>query len=159
MSASRILVPLLAFAVVFAWSAPSDARGGRGGGGGAARASASGSVNRGNVNRGGDANRNTNTNRNTNVDRSTTINSSREVNVEVDNDRWNDWDDHPVAAAAVVTTGVAMTAAAIGSIVYSVPPECVNTEVGGTTYMQCGSTWYAPQYSGSNVQYVVVAPP
>jgi len=149
MSASRILVPLLAFAVVLAWSAPSDARGGRGGG--AARASASGSVNRGNVNH------NANTNRN--VDRSTTINSSREVNVNVDNDRWNDWDDHPVAAAAVVTTGVAMTAAAIGSIVYSVPPECVNTEVGGTTYLQCGSTWYAPQYSGSNVQYVVVAPP
>ena len=155
MSASRILVPLLAFAVVLAWSAPSDARGGRGGG--AARASASGSVNHGNVNRGGNVNHNANTNRN--VDRSTTINSSREVNVEVDDDRWNDWDDHPVAAAAVVTTGVAMTAAAIGSIVYSVPPECVNTEVGGTTYLQCGSTWYEPQYVGSNVQYVVVAPP
>ena len=155
MNAQRILVPLLAFAVVLAWSAPSDARGGRGGG--AARASASGSVNHGNVNRGGNVNHNANTNRN--VDRSTTINSSREVNVNVDNDRWNDWDDHPVAAAAVVTTGVAMTAAAIGSIVYSVPPECVNTEVGGTTYLQCGSTWYAPQYSGSNVQYVVVAPP
>jgi hypothetical protein len=27
------------------------------------------------------------------------------------------------------------------------------------TYQQCGSTWYAPQYVGSNVQYEVVNPP
>ena len=51
MSASRLLMPLLAFAVALAWSAPGDARG-RGGGGGAARASAHGSVSGDNVNRG-----------------------------------------------------------------------------------------------------------
>lgn len=157
MSASRLLVPLLAFAVALAWSAPGDARG-RGGGGGAARASAHGSVSGGNVNRGkaGNANRGGGeVNRSTNVNRSTTVNSSREVNVEGDNDHWNDWDDHPVAKATAVTA----TVAAIGSIVYSVPPSCVNTVVEGTTYMQCGSTWYMPQYAGSNVQYVVVSPP
>jgi hypothetical protein len=31
--------------------------------------------------------------------------------------------------------------------------------VGGTTYYQCGSTWYQPAYQGGQVNYVVVNPP
>jgi len=35
----------------------------------------------------------------------------------------------------------------------------VSTVVNGVAYQQCGSTWYEPQYSGTNVQYVVVNAP
>ncbi|QCB39357.1 hypothetical protein E5554_16890 [Sphingobium sp. PAMC28499] len=73
-------------------------------------------------------------------------------------DRWDDdWDDHwhPVATAAAVT----LTAAAIGSIVRSVPPDCSTVVVNGISYSQCGNNWYQPQYVGSSVQYVVVNPP
>jgi len=31
--------------------------------------------------------------------------------------------------------------------------------VNGITYQQCGSTWYQPQYSGSQANYIVVNPP
>jgi hypothetical protein len=138
--------------------------GGRGGGGGA-RASAHGSVNH-QARAGGGAERSTqnvnrsqNVNRdvNRNVNRNTNVNVDRDVHVDVDNG-WNDW-DHPVARAAAVTTAVAVTSAVIGSIVYSVPPSCVSTVVNGVAYQQCGSTWYEPQYSGTNVQYVVVNAP
>ncbi len=53
----------------------------------------------------------------------------------------------------------AVTAAAIGSVVYSVPPSCSTVIVNGISYSQCGSTWYAPRYSGTTVQYVVVNAP
>lgn len=58
-----------------------------------------------------------------------------------------------------MTTAVAVTSAAIGSIVHSVPPSCVSTVVNGIAYQQCGSTWYQPQYAGTSVQYVVVDSP
>jgi len=58
-----------------------------------------------------------------------------------------------------VTTAVAVTAAAIGSVSYSVPQGCVTQVVNGIAYQQCGSTWYQPQYSGSDVQYIVVNAP
>jgi hypothetical protein len=141
--------------------------GGRGGGGGGARAAAHGSVNHqahagGGANRSAqNVNRNENVNRNVNrdVNRNTNVNVNRDVHVDVDSHNgWNDW-DHPVAAAAAVTTAVAVTSAVIGSIVYSVPPSCVSTVVNGVAYQQCGSTWYQPQYSGTNVQYVVVNAP
>ncbi len=74
-------------------------------------------------------------------------------------DDWDEWDDHPFATAAAITTGVAVTNAIIGSIVYSVPPQCVPVAVNGITYQQCGNTWYQPQYSGTTIQYIVVAPP
>ena len=64
-----------------------------------------------------------------------------------------------LAATGGLTTTMAVTAAAIGSIVYSVPPSCVMTNVNGIAYQQCGSTWYQPQYVGSSVQYVVVEQP
>ena len=102
---------------------------------------------------GGSANVNREVNRNTNV------NVDRHVDVDVDADRHWDDDYHPVARAAAVGTAVAVTAAAIGSIAYSVPPSCVPVDVGGVTYQQCGSTWYEPQFVGDTVQYVVVAPP
>ena len=74
-------------------------------------------------------------------------------------DDWDDWDDHPFATAAAVTAGVAVTNAIIGSIVYSVPQECVPVAVNGITYQRCGNTWYQPQYAGTAIQYVVVVSP
>ncbi|AYC33237.1 hypothetical protein D3880_13160 [Pseudomonas cavernae] len=53
----------------------------------------------------------------------------------------------------------ATTALVIGSVVNSVPANCVPVLVNGVTYQQCGSTWYQPQYIGTQVQYVVVAAP
>jgi len=127
-----------------------------GGGGRNVRANASS-----NVNHSVNANRNANVNRNTNVNRNANVNVNRNVNVDVDN-RYgyrNGWDDHPVAAGVAFGTAAAVTAAAIGSVVYSVPPSCSTVIVNGISYSQCGSTWYAPRYYGTSVQYVVVNPP
>ena len=129
----------------------------RGGGGGGARASGrqidnsradarTNNVRSSSVN---SVNSNRNVNRNTNID------ASRDVNINVDNDGCchNGWDNdyHPVAAAAAITA----TAAIIGSMVRTVPANCVPVNYGGVVYQQCGSTWYQPQGS----QYVVVNPP
>jgi hypothetical protein len=65
----------------------------------------------------------------------------------------------PVVRAAVATTAVVATAVAVGTIVNSVPPSCSSVMVGNVAYQQCGSTWYQPRYSGSQVTYVVVNPP
>jgi hypothetical protein len=62
---------------------------------------------------------------------------------------------HPVAT----TAAVAGTAIAVGTVVHSVPPSCTTTVVGNVAYKQCGGTWYQPRYAGSEVTYVVVAPP
>jgi len=106
-----------------------------------------------NVNR----NSNTNVNRNTNVnvDKNVNVNANRHVDVDVDVDR----DYHPVGTALAVGATVAVTTAVVGSIVNSVPPSCVPVQIGNVLYQQCGSTWYQPQYYGTSVQYVVIAPP
>jgi hypothetical protein len=150
------------------------------GGGGGARASSRSSVNaphanaggnraangnmnanrngNGNVNANRNVNNNVNANRNTNVNQN--VNVNRNVNVDVDNG-WDNhgWNNHPVATAAAVTATVAVTAAVVGSVVNSVPPSCQTIVSNGVTYSQCGSTWYQPSYSGSQVSYVVVNPP
>lgn len=72
---------------------------------------------------------------------------------------YNGWDDHPIAAGVAFGTAAAVTAAAIGSVVYSVPSSCGTVIVNGFSYYQCGSVWYRPQYYGTTVQYVVVTAP
>jgi hypothetical protein len=62
-----------------------------------------------------------------------------------------------VAAGAVV--GAAVTAAAIGSVAYTLPSSCSVVVVNDITYDQCGSTWYQPQFAGTTTTYVVVSPP
>lgn len=124
---------------------------------GGARTSVNHNVNA-SANRNVNANVNTNVNRNTNVN----VNANRNVNVvNVNNGGRYGYDDHyhPVATAAAVTAGVAVTAAAIGSITRSLPPACTATVVNGITYQNCGGAWYQPQYAGSQVTYVVVNPP
>ena len=98
--------------------------------------------------------RNTSVN-NVNVNRNTNINTNRNVNVNVDNHGGWDNDYHPVATAAAVTATVAVSSAVVGSIVRSVPSNCVPVNYRGMMYQQCGSTWYQPQGS----QYIVVNAP
>ncbi|WP_322062287.1 hypothetical protein [Paraburkholderia sp. J63] len=92
--------------------------------------------------------------RNTSVNN---VNVNRNVNVNANVDRHGGWDDdyHPVATAAAVTAAVSVTSAVVGSIVRSVPSNCVPVNYGGMVYQQCGSTWYQPQ----GAQYVVVNAP
>jgi hypothetical protein len=113
---------------------------------GAARSSA-----RTSVNRHANVNRNVNVNHNVNV--------NRDVDVHVHGGYYGGCCYHPVATAAAVTATVALTSAVIGSIVHTLPPSCTSVVVNGIGYQQCGSTWYQPQFSGSQTTYVVVNAP
>jgi len=128
------------------------------GSGGAARTSVNRDFNTSTVNRNitnTTTNRNVNgqVNRNVNVNSNVNVNRNFDLDYDVDN-RW-----HPVARGAAFAAGAAVTAAAIGSVAYSLPPSCIATSVGGVTYQQCGSTWYRPEFAGTTVSYVVVSPP
>jgi hypothetical protein len=111
------------------------------------------------ANRGGNVNRNANVDNNTNVNRNVNVNQNvnvhRDIDVDVDHGHYH----HPVATAVGVTAAVAVTAAAVGSIVHSLPSSCTVVVSAGVTYQQCGSTWYQPRYAGTQVSYVVVNPP
>lgn len=131
--------------------------GGGGGGGGAARAGGGGGRQIDSSQTDARANnvRNTSVN-NVNANRNTNVNANRNVNVNVDN-HGGGWDNNyrPVATAVAVTGAVAVTAAVVGSMVRSVPANCVPVNYGGLVYQQCGNTWYQPQGG----QYVVINPP
>ena len=73
---------------------------------------------------------------------------------------YNDWDYHhpPIATGVAIGATAAITSAVIGSMVYTLPPACQTVVVNGIGYSNCGGTWYQPQYVGTSVQYVVVAP-
>jgi hypothetical protein len=139
--------------------------GGGGGGGGGGRPAnrnvGNGGMNGGN--RGGNNNINSNRNVNVNNNRNVNVNSHRDVDINVDGRGRYGYDDHyhPIATAAAVTATVAVTSAVVGSIVRAnqMPPSCVQVMRGNAAYMQCGSTWYQPQYQGSDVAYVVVNQP
>ncbi|MDO8707491.1 MAG: hypothetical protein Q7U27_24615 [Pseudomonas sp.] len=118
-------------------------------------------VNSGNrVNAGNTVGNRTNINNST---RNVNINNNRDVDIDVDGHGRYGYDDHyhPIATAAAVTATVAVTAAVVGSILTpaQMPTSCVQVMQYNTVYMQCGSTWYQPQYQGSNVTYVVVNAP
>jgi len=123
-----------------------------GGAGGVSRAGGA------NLNRG--ANANVNRSGNFNGNRNINANVNRNVNIDVDN-RWDGGccGYHPVAAGVAFGAAAAVTAAAIGSMAYTLPPACVTRVYPAGTYYSCGGTWYQPQYSGSQVTYVVVNNP
>ncbi|MEM5316900.1 hypothetical protein [Paraburkholderia sp. JHI869] len=157
-----VLIPtLLAVCLAIAAPLPVNAAG-RGGGAHAAREHAGGGPRGGGGGpHGGGAQVNsaradarTRNVRNTSVNN---VNVNRNVNVNANVDRHGGWDDdyHPVATAAAVTAAVGVTSAVVGSIVHSVPSNCVPVNYGGMVYQQCGSTWYQPQ----GAQYVVVNAP
>jgi len=93
-----------------------------------------------------------------NVNRNINRNINRNVHVDVDRHGWG-YGYHPIATGVAVGATAAVTAAVIGSVVYSLPPSCSSVIVNGISYQQCGSTWYQPQYAGSNVSYTVVNAP
>jgi len=163
-SFSKLFLAPLTVLVLASFALTPVAEAARGGGGGGARASAGGGG--GGARAGGgrqidsshtDARannvRNTSVN---NVSRDTNVNANRNVNVNVEN-HGGGWDNdyHPVARAAAVTGAVAVTAAVVGSMVNTVPANCVPVNYGGMVYQQCGSAWYQPQ----GTQYIVVNPP
>jgi hypothetical protein len=176
LTASLAALVLASFAM--APYADAAARGGGGGGGGGARAAGGGGGAARTASGGGGGARaagagsgaarqsaqidNSKVDARANNVRSTSVNNvnvDRDVNVNVEGHGGccGGWDNdyHPVATAAAVTAGVAVTSAVVGSLVRSVPPSCVPVNYGGMVYQQCGSTWYQPQ----GPQYVVVNPP
>jgi len=131
---------------------------------GASARATTGSVDRGVVNSGNVSRRAVNTgNVNTgNINRGD-INVGNDVNINVDGnyDRWHDWDDHyyPVARGVAFGTAAAVSAAAVGSMIYALPPACAPQPYGGYTYYSCNGVWYQPRYQGTTVSYVVVNKP
>ncbi|WP_166219366.1 hypothetical protein [Pseudomonas atagonensis] len=125
------------------------------------RVNASNRVNSGNrVSAGNNVGNRTNIN---NSRRNVNIDNHRDVDIDVDGHGRYGYDDHyhPIATAAAVTATVAVTAAVVGSIMTpaQMPDTCTQVIRYNVTYMQCGSTWYQPQYQGSDVTYVVVNAP
>jgi hypothetical protein len=110
-------------------------------------------------------NKNVNKNVNIDRDRNVNVNRHRDVDVDIDVDHHGGCcyhDDHhhnPIATAAAVTATAVITSAIVGSIVYSIPPNCSTVIINGFAYQQCGSTWYQPQISGGSTTYIVVNPP
>lgn len=148
------LVTIWSLVIGAGWMLPQDAE---------ARAVRGGT--RTNVNRGANVNRNTNINRNANVNvnRNANVNVNRNVNVHGGygyhgGGYYHDHDDG-IGVGGAIAIGVA--GMAIGSMITAaaLPPSCSTVSVNGITYQQCGSTWYQPQYSGSQVNYIVVNPP
>lgn len=104
-------------------------------------------------------NGNTNVTRNKNVNRNTNIDVDRDIDVDVDVDRHGCCYHSGWGVAAAVATTAVVTAAVVGSVVYTLPPSCTIVVVNGFSYQQCGTVWYQPQISGSSTTYIVVNPP
>jgi hypothetical protein len=94
-----------------------------------------------------------NVNRNVNVN-STNVNVNRNVNVNT-GCCYNNVGVGGAVAAGVVAGAVVGSAIAASAL----PPACSAVVVNGVTYKNCGGAWYQPQYSGSQVTYIVVNPP
>jgi hypothetical protein len=160
------LVVAMGLVIGTGWMLPQDAEARQVRGGTRTNVNRGGNVNRNaNVNR----NRNANVNRNTNVNRNANVNVNRNANVNVNRNvnvhggyhgggYYHDHDDG-IGVGGAIAIGVA--GMAIGSMITAaaLPPSCSTVSVNGITYQQCGSTWYQPQYSGSQVNYIVVNPP
>jgi hypothetical protein len=121
------------------------------------QANAGNRVNSAHNNRVGNRTRVNNSQNNINID------NHRDVDIDVDGRGHWGYDDHyhPIATAAAVTATVAVTSAVVGAIIRpaQLPSSCVQVIRFDVTYMQCGSTWYQPQYQGSDITYVVVNAP
>ncbi len=46
----------------------------------------------------------------------------------------------------------------VGTIVTTLPPGCVETDLNGVAYQRCGSTYYRASMMGSNLVFVVSQP-
>jgi hypothetical protein len=168
---ASLLIASISMVALSAAPSPADARPRaassihRGGGGGGMRPPAgrpdarinNGGSRNGNFNRGGGNNNGNNSGNR--INNGNVHIGNNNINVDVD-DHWDHgWNYHPVATGVAIGTAAAITSAAIGSMIYSLPPSCRTIVSVGVSYYQCGSVWYQPQYAGSSVTYVVVNPP
>ena len=153
---SRIATIAAGLLLAAAGLAPQAAEAAPRGGGLHARAAAPTSIHGGN--RAAGANRGDRTIVNRGGARTGDINIGNRTNINIDNDHHYDWDDHyhPVAAGVAFGTAAAVTSAVVGSMIYSLPPAC-SPYMG--SYYYCGGVYYAPQYQGDRVVYVVVDRP
>jgi hypothetical protein len=91
------------------------------------------------------------------------VNYNRNVNVNVNNRYgygWaGGWHDYPLARGVAIGAVAGITAAAIGSTYYALPPACSPYDWQGYTYYTCGGAFYRPQYQGDTIVYVVVPSP
>jgi hypothetical protein len=60
-----------------------------------------------------------------------------------------------LAVVGVAAVGTAITVSAFQAMSCPMTPVVVS----GSTYYQCGTTWYQPAYQGGSVNYIVVNPP
>ena len=105
---------------------------------------------------------NKNVNRNRNVNRNTNIDVDRDIDIDVDvNHRVGCCyhDNNGLGVVAAVATTAIVTAAIVGSMTPSLPPNCALVMVNGFTYQQCGTVWYQPQITSSSTTYLVVNAP
>ena len=61
-------------------------------------------------------------------------------------------------AAAVAAPVPATAALPLGTVVASLPADCVPTPVGEKNYYYCGGNFYEPVFEGSNLRYVTTKP-
>jgi hypothetical protein len=47
----------------------------------------------------------------------------------------------------------------MGAIYATLPAGCMNNNVNGINYYQCGNTWFQPSYGANGVYYRVVPTP
>src|SRR6476619_5926745 len=67
---------------------------------------------------------------------------------------------HDIEADAAVAQHDAVAGSpAEGSVVSTLPDDCVSTQIDGCVYLRCGNVWYQPRHTGSDVAYVVVHAP
>ena len=134
-----VLLALGVFLVGTCWVIPEEAESrGRGGGRGKQGGTRS-SIN---------GHRNTHHKKDVNIRHKKDVNVNKNINVDVDH-RGNH------IGGAIVAGMV------IGSIVVaaSIPPSCATVVVSNIAYRQCDGHWYQPQYSGTQVTYIVVNSP
>jgi hypothetical protein len=81
-------------------------------------------------------------------------------NINIDNDGgWGGWNDYPWGAGLAIGAAAAFTAAAWGSVYYSLPPSCAPYPYRGYSYYSCGGVYYEPRYEGDTIVYVTVPDP
>ena len=122
----------------------------------------SGSVDRNaNINRNADVNRNADINRNTDINRNADLNRNVNVNnvnvnrnadVDVDRGVWGGYGGccyhSGVGTAAAVATSAAVTAAVVGTRVYTLPPSCTAVVAAGLRISIAGARGISRSLSG-----------
>lgn len=89
------------------------------------------------------------------------VDQDADVDVDVDVDVDNNDNDNDVARAVATGKFIRAVDNSISNEDGSIPnqADCIKELHANVTYLHCDGVWYQPQYSGSDVTYVVVAQP